>query len=112
MRIFECPTEWKPPRSAKDATEIVAAAWEHKARLVVLHADWLGDDFFRLSTRAAGEVVQKLVDYRLRVAIVGDISGRVAANEALRDWVRECNEGRQVWFVNDLEELGARLAAA
>jgi len=80
--------------------------------LVVLPADWLGDEFFRLSTRVAGEVVQKLLDYGLRVAIVGDISDRMAASEALRDWVRECNRGRQVWFVKDLKELADRLAPA
>ena len=112
VRVLECSTDAKPPRSAKDATDIITAAWEHKAKLVVLPADWLGDDFFRLSTRVAGEVVQKLLDYRLRVAIVGDIADRLAASQALRDWVRECNEGRQIWFVRDLKELGERLAAA
>lgn len=109
LRILECSRERTPPRSASDATEIITAAWAHEARLVVMQADWLGDDFFRLSTRVAGEVVQKLLDYGLRVVIVGDISARVAASDALRDWVRECNRGRQVWFVADLEELANRL---
>jgi hypothetical protein len=112
LRILECSTEGKPPRTAKDATDIIRAAWGYQAKLVAMQADWLGDDFFRLSTRVAGEVVQKLLDYGLRVVIVGDISARVAASDALRDWVRECNRGRQVWFVNDLDELGRRLAPA
>jgi hypothetical protein len=112
LRVYECPTAGGPPRSAKDATEIIGAAWGVQAKLVVLRADWLGDDFFRLSTRVAGEVVQKLVDYGLRVAIVGDISDRVAGSEPLGDWVRECNRGRQVWFVADLDELAERLAPA
>ena len=110
VRILEYAVDGKPPRTAKDATDIISAAWTHKAKLIVLPADWLGDDFFRLSTRIAGEVVQKLLDYGLRVVIVGDISERVAQSEALRDWVRECNRGRQVWFVTDLGELGERLA--
>jgi hypothetical protein len=112
LRILECPTDGEPPRTAKDATDIISAAWGYQAKLVALRADWLGDDFFHLSTRVAGEVVQKLLDYGLLVAIVGDISARVAASDALRDWVRECNRGRQVWFVTDLEELGRRLAPA
>jgi hypothetical protein len=112
VRIFACPPEGKPPRTAKDATEIITAAWGYEAKLVVLSANWLGDDFFHLSTRVAGEVVQKLLDYGFRVVIVGDISARVVASEPLRDWVRECNRGRQVWFVRDLEELAGRLAAA
>ncbi len=112
LRILDCSTADEPPRTAKDATGIISAAWEYRAKLVVLRADWLGDDFFRLSTHVAGEVVQKLLDYGFRVAIVGDIAARVAASEALRDWVRECNRGRQVWFVGDLDELAERLALA
>jgi hypothetical protein len=112
VRVLECSTDGKPPRTAKDATDIIGQAWVEKAKLVALPADWLGDDFFRLSTRVAGEVVQKLLDYGLRVAIVGDIATRVAASESLRDWVRECNRGRQVWFVQDMDELAERLDAA
>jgi hypothetical protein len=108
IRILVCSAEGQPPRTAKDATEIVSAAWAHNAKVVVLRADWLGDDFFRLSTRIAGEVVQKILDYRMRVVILGDISQRLAQSESLRDWVRECNRGRQVWFVKDLEELSGR----
>jgi hypothetical protein len=112
VRVLQCSTEGPPPRNAKDATEIVSEAWSHRAKLVVMSADWLGDDFFRLSTRVAGDVVQKLQDYRLRVAIVGDISRRTAESKPLRDWVGECNRGRQVWFVDTLEELAERLGSA
>ena len=112
VRVLECSTEGQPPRTSKDATDIVSAAWGYQAKVVVLPADWLGDDFFRLSTGVAGAVVQKLLDYRLRVAIVGDISGRTAGSEALGDWVRECNRGRQVWFVRDVQVLADRLAPA
>jgi hypothetical protein len=112
VRIFECPTDGRPPRTAKDAADIISAAWGYQAKMVLLPADWLGDEFFRLSTRVAGEVVQKLLDYGLRVAIVGDISDRTASSEALGAWVRECNRGRQVWFVEDTDELAHRLAPA
>jgi hypothetical protein len=109
VRVLECSTEAGPPRTAKDATDIIGEAWVQKAKLVVLRADWLGDDFFHLSSGVAGAVVQKLLDYRLRVAIVGDLSERVAKSDALRDWVRECNRGPHVWFVADLEKLAQRL---
>jgi hypothetical protein len=112
LRVLECSTEGPPPRSAKDATAIIGEAWSHKAKIVVLAADWLGDDFFRLSTRVAGEVVQKLQDYQLKVVVMGDISRRMTESKALRDWVRECNRGRQVWFVATVEELGERLSPA
>jgi hypothetical protein len=111
VRVLQLSTDGPPPRTARDATDIVSAAWAERARVVVLMADWLGDDFFRLSTRVAGEVVQKLQDYQLRVVIVGDIGQRTAESKPLRDWVSECNRGRQVWFVATLEELAQRVGS-
>ena len=73
-------------------------------------AQRLGDAFFQLSTRVAGEAVQKFVNYGIRLAVVGDISAHVAASNALRDFVRESNRGRHVWFVDSLEELERRLS--
>jgi hypothetical protein len=84
--------------------------WENRASLLVIPVECLDEDFFRLSTRIAGEIIQRFVTYRVRVAIVGDISRHVAESTALRDFVLEANRGDQVWFVTSLEELGQRLA--
>ena len=68
-------------------------------------------DFFDLRTGLAGAVLQKLVNYHLRVAIVGDVTREVAASKAFADFVTESNRGGHVWFVRDEAELEARLAA-
>jgi hypothetical protein len=80
-------------------------------------ADWtvipvsrLGDDFFELRTRKAGEIVQKFVSYQMKLAVIGDISERIATSESLAAWVRESNRGRDLWFVSDVDDLRARLA--
>ena len=57
----------------------------------------------------AGAVVQKFVNYRLRLVVVGDVSEHVAASTALRDFVREANRGTQTGFVADEAELAAWL---
>jgi hypothetical protein len=44
--------------------------------------------------------------------VVGDVSAHLAQSDALRDFVIESNRGEHVWFVRDLAELEARLAAA
>jgi len=62
--------------------------------------------------RVGNEVIQKCVTYRLRIAIVSDISRYVAESSALRDSVYESNRGDQVWFVATREELGERLERA
>ena len=43
------------------------------------------------------------------LAVVGDISSRVAASKPLADWVRESNRGRNLLFAEDLDELTERL---
>ena len=50
-----------------------------------------------------------LATYRLRLAVVGDISRHLAESAALRHLVYESNRGEQIWFVADLSELEAKL---
>ena len=76
----------------------------------MLPAAMLPDGFFDLSTGVAGALIQRLVNYRLRVAVVGDLAAHLAAADALRDYVAESNRGRQVWFLPDVDALEARLA--
>ena len=109
IRLFELPAEGELIQSDRAAAAVISAAWEHKSRFVVLPAERLGSDFFRLKTRIAGEVIQKFVTYKMRVAIVGDIAKHVAESDALRDFVYESNRGDQVWFVANLSELEHRL---
>lgn len=71
----------------------------------------LGPDFLRLASGVAGEVLQKLVNYRRCVAVVGDTTEAAERSAPLRDFIRESNRGTSVWFVRDLGALEGRLAA-
>jgi hypothetical protein len=93
----------------QDALDLIGGAFDH-ADIVAVAADRLDDRFFTLDTGLAGEVMQKFVNYRMHLVIVGDISRHLEASRALRELVHESNRGRHVWFVADLAELGTRLA--
>lgn len=67
------------------------------------------DDFFVLSTRLAGEVLQKFINYGGRIAIYGDFSG--CTSKPLRDFIYESNQGRDVFFVSTEAEAVAKLAS-
>ncbi|MFI6846660.1 DUF4180 domain-containing protein [Kitasatospora sp. NBC_00085] len=110
--VLRLPAEGPAVRGERDAMDLIGDAMGHDAAWVVVPAARLGDDFFRLSTRVAGEISQKFVNYRIGLAVTGDISGHLAASSALRDFVYESNRGNQLWFVADAEEFGARLARA
>ena len=110
--VLECAAEGAELRSAGDAVELIIAARSHHARYVVIPVSRLGDNFFNLRTGIAGEVIQKFVNYRVRLVIAGDISRYVAESTALRDLVRESNRGDQVWFLNSIDELSECLKRA
>ena len=99
-------------RTYRDAVDLLGKAFEDRATLIVIPVECLDDDFFRLRTRIAGELIQKFVQYRRRLAIVGDISRHLAQSSALRAFVYESNRGNEVWFLANLDELGQRLARA
>lgn len=96
-------------RRPEDALDLIGDALGQRADWVVIPADRLDPGFFQLRTGFAGELLQKFVNYHLRVVVVGDISEFVAHSTALRDFVAESNRGRTVWFLNDLAELERRL---
>jgi hypothetical protein len=110
VRVFVADAAGPPLLRDRDAVDLMGEADGVGARFVALPVERCGDDFFRLRTRILGEVMQKLVTYGVRSAIVGDVSRYVAESDALRDFVREANRGRQIWFVATLDELAARLA--
>jgi len=98
-------------RSEDDARDLIQETFGTDLRMAVVPVERLDPEFFELRTGVAGAFVQKLVQYRLRLVVVGDISALIAASDALRDWVREVNRGRDILFVDDLGALEARLNA-
>jgi hypothetical protein len=109
IRILNCDPAGPAIRSDRDAVDIVGAALSQRCALVVLPVERLGDAFFSLKTRIAGELIQKFVNYERRLVILGDIGRHLEASGALRDFVRETNRGHQVWFVADKAALESRL---
>ncbi|RYF94437.1 MAG: DUF4180 domain-containing protein [Caulobacteraceae bacterium] len=93
----------------EDALDFIGDAMGAGADTVAIPVERLAPAFLDLSSRLAGEVTQKFTNYRLRLAIVGDVSATVARSESLAAYVAECNRGRSIWFVEDIEALRARL---
>ncbi|MFF2494769.1 DUF4180 domain-containing protein [Agromyces sp. NPDC058064] len=95
--------------TADDAADLVGGAWARSATVVAIPVERLDPAFFDLSSGVAGELTRTLENYRLRLAVVGDIAEHVDASTALRDFVWESNRGAQVWFVPDEASLAAKL---
>ena len=109
VTVYKVSASGPELRTAGDAVDLMGAAAEHRAAWIAIPVERLGDDFFELRTRIAGEIIQKFAMYGAHVAIVGDISQRVAASRSLAGLVAESNRGKDLWFVDSLEELGRRI---
>ena len=112
ITVMHYPVNGALIASERDAVELVNDAFNAHAQLVAVPASRFDDMFFHLSTRIAGEFIQKVVNYRIQLAILGDISSHVRASSALRDFVGESNRGEHVWFLADIAALRERLASA
>lgn len=110
-RVLVCADEGVLLAGEADVAAFLGAAWEGDAAWLALPSSRLGPDFFRLRSGLAGAAAQKFVTHRIGLAIVGDLSSRLAGSETLRDFVREANRGRAIWFVDDLAGLERRLTA-
>lgn len=110
IRVLHLEAEGEPISTSDDASDLVGTAWSHNANLIAVPVERLDSEFFRLRSGIAGEITQKLVNYRLRLAVVGDITEHIKASGALRDYVWESNGGDQVWFVDDEAALSEKLA--
>ena len=70
MPVLTCSADGKKLRNDHDAVELIGEALHAEARIVLISAERLDEDFFLLRTRIAGEFIQKFVTYGVRLAIV------------------------------------------
>lgn len=107
--VLTCAPEGETIAREGDALDLIGNAGYQGAAWVVVPVERFDETFFQLSTRVAGDIIQKFVQYRVGLAVIGDISRHTTDSSALRDFVRECNRGRQTWFLADIDELRERL---
>jgi hypothetical protein len=108
-RVLECAREGKKIRNDRDAVDLIGEALGIGARVISIPVERFEEDFFRLRSRIAGEIVQKFVQYRRHLVIVGDVSPYVSESSAFAAFVTEANRGGDIWFVPHRAELDQRL---
>lgn len=77
---------------------------------VVIPKERVDEAFFDLRSGLAGEILQKFITYGVKAAFVGDFS--VYQSKALRDFIFESNNGRDIFFLATQEEAVSRLENA
>ncbi len=84
-------------------------AYETGEHRFIVRKENFSEDFFDLSSKIAGGVLQKLMNYRMKLAIVGDFSSY--SSKALKDFICECNNGNDIFFVESESEALSLLSS-
>jgi hypothetical protein len=91
--------------------DLITQAWSRSVSTIAIPIDCLPEEFFQLRSGIAVSISQKLVNYRITIAFVGNIADKLLDSQPLGDFIRDCNRGRWIWFVDDMRELATRLAS-
>ncbi len=91
LRYMEYAAAGMPLNSEKDAVDLISGCFENKIHYIVLHAQALSDDFFKLRTGVAGMILQKFINYRVKVAVVLENDEKVKGK--FKELLSESNKG-------------------
>ncbi|MGD0033824.1 DUF4180 domain-containing protein [Paenibacillus illinoisensis] len=87
----------------QDALDLMASInYLNEAYKLIIDKSNITEEFFDLKTKLAGEILQKYVNYQVKLAIIGDFDGY--SSKSLKDFIYECNNGKHVFFVKTKEE--------
>ncbi|MDP4098677.1 DUF4180 domain-containing protein [Paenibacillus sp. P96] len=85
-------------KDVQSALDLMATVrYETDSDRIVIPKSMLSESFFDLKTRLAGEILQKFINYRVKVAIVGDFS--VYTSRSFQSFMYECNAGNDIFFL-------------
>lgn len=89
---------------------IASVQYETDCDKIIIDKSCVVDEFFVLSTGIAGEILQKFINYRKKIAIVGDYSKYTS--KPLKDFMYESNNGNNIYFLSSIDEAVLKLDSA
>lgn len=90
-------------KDIQSALDLMATIWyQEGCNRIILDKSAICEDFFDLRTGLAGEILQKFINYQTRVAIIGNFTAY--SSKSLKDFIYECNQGKEIFFVRNEQE--------
>lgn len=87
----------------QSALDLIATVhYETGCNRIILDKTLITESFFDLKTRLAGEILQKFINYHVKIAIIGDFS--VYTSKSLKDFIYESNNGKDIFFLPTTEQ--------
>ena len=101
-KYIELMSAANPLSTENDALDLIALCWEHETNYIVIHQEALSESFFDLKTKAAGNIIQKFVNYGIKAAVV--IPQETVQNERFKEMALEINKGNHFRMYESKEE--------
>lgn len=96
---------------AQSALDLMATVkFEAGCERIILNKSAICEDFFHLKTRLAGEILQKFINYHVKIAIIGDFAAY--SSKSLKDFIYESNNGKDIFFLSDEKQAIEKLSIA
>jgi hypothetical protein len=86
----------------KTSQEFLQMIMDSCAEAIVVHKENIDESFFDLRSGLAGEMLQKVVNYRLQLAIIGDFAAY--ESKSLKAFMTESNRSNTIVFVKSVQE--------
>jgi hypothetical protein len=87
-------------KTPQDALDLIGNL---ETDFIILYDHNFEKDFFDLSTRKLGEILQKFTNYRIKLAIVGDFDKY--PSKVLKAFIYESNAHREYLFVPSKDQV-------
>lgn len=88
--------------STDDILNFFGDCYLNNCLAMIIGKEDFDEAFFDLKTGIAGDILQKMSNYSMRLAIVGDFSK--VESKSLRDFIRESNRRKFINFVSSDSE--------
>lgn len=86
----------------QDTLDLVAVCYDENLSLILLHEELIPDDFFKLRTGLAGQVLQKFINYHIKAAVL--ITDEQKIKGKFKELLAESKKGKDFCVFSDIVE--------
>ncbi|MDF2588164.1 MAG: putative transcriptional regulator [Anaerocolumna sp.] len=90
-KYIELISTTTPLNTENDALDLIALCWEHEISQLIIPYEALSQEFFQLKTKVAGNIIQKFINYNIKVAAI--IPQDITQKGRFREMALEMNKG-------------------
>ncbi|KNF07631.1 hypothetical protein CLPU_14c00490 [Gottschalkia purinilytica] len=88
--------------SEQDVLDLISICFENNSDILILHVETVSEDFFNLKTRLAGTMLQKFMNYNIKLAIILDNEEKF--NDRFKEMIIEANKGNHFRIFKNISE--------